>query len=49
VPPEAEGEDLGKLWIPEEIPRRRQKDEPPSRSGMAQKKGHEEKLDQVQG
>jgi hypothetical protein len=48
VPPEAERTDLGKLWIPEEIGCRLQRDNPPVKSGMAQGKCHQEKSDQRQ-
>lgn len=37
--PEIEGDDTGKAWIPEEIGRRRQKDDPPCENGTAEGKG----------
>jgi hypothetical protein len=41
--------ELGKLWIQKEIGHRLQKDDLPCKSGMAQEKCHEKKLDQGQG
>jgi hypothetical protein len=49
APPEAEGKDLGKLWIPEETDSHWQEADPLCKSGMVHKKHHQEKLDQGQG
>jgi hypothetical protein len=48
-PPEAEGKDLGNLWILEEIDHCWQEDDPPCKSGMAQEKCFQEKSDQGPG
>jgi hypothetical protein len=44
-PPEGEGKDLGKWWIQEEVACRLQEGVPPCKSGMAEKKHHQENLD----
>jgi hypothetical protein len=48
APLETEGKDPVKLWIPEEINRRRQKDDPPCKSGIAHEECRQEKFEQGQ-
>jgi hypothetical protein len=49
APPEAEGKDPRKLWIPEVTDSHWQEDDPPCKSGMVHEKHRQEELDQGQG